>query len=136
VNERKSVLLVEDDSDLRFAVVDALQEEGYAVVAASNGKEAIDRLLLETPCMVLLDMRMPVMNGVEFRRAQLADRRIAAVPVVSFSASESERLEAKSLGISTSISKPVNLSRLLEVVSAHCGEPALETFQPSGVNAS
>ncbi|MDQ6893580.1 MAG: response regulator [Acidobacteriota bacterium] len=56
VIERKSVLLVEDDSDLRFAVVDALHEEGYAVVAAANGKEAIERLLAETPCVVLLDM--------------------------------------------------------------------------------
>jgi CheY-like chemotaxis protein len=135
VIERKSVLLVEDDSDLRFAVVDALQEEGYAVVAASNGREAIDRLLAEIPCVVLLDMRMPVMNGIEFRRAQLADHRIAAVPVVSFSASESERVEAQALGISTSLSKPVNLSRLLEIVSAHCGEPALGAFQPSGAGA-
>ncbi|MDQ6893581.1 MAG: hypothetical protein M3167_12980 [Acidobacteriota bacterium] len=75
------------------------------------------------------------MNGMEFRRAQLADRRIAAVPVVSFSASDRERAEAQALGIFTSLSKPVNLSRLLEIVSAHCGEPAFGAFQPSGADA-
>ena len=105
------------------------------MTAAANGKEAIDRLHIETPCVVLLDMRMPVMNGVEFRRAQLADRRIAAVPVVSFSASESERLEARALGISTSLSKPVNLARLLEIVSVHCGEPDPGAFQQSRASA-
>ncbi|HEY6147812.1 MAG TPA: response regulator [Thermoanaerobaculia bacterium] len=123
--QKKSVLLVEDDADLRFAVVDALREEGYAVTAASNGKEAIDRLRSDTPCVVLLDMRMPVMNGIEFRRAQLADRRMARVPVVSFSASDTEQAEAQSLGISMSLSKPVDLDRLLEIVAAHCDEQAV-----------
>lgn len=133
MSQKKSVLLVEDDPDLRFAVVDALREEGYAVTAASNGKEAIDQLRSDTPCVVLLDMRMPVMNGIEFRRAQLADRRMARVPVVSFSASDTERAEAQSLGISMSLSKPVDLDRLIEIVAAHCGEPAV--LQPSAAGA-
>ena len=120
VAQRKPVLLVEDDPDLRMAVVDALAEEGYTVISASNGREGMERLRTNLPCVVLLDMRMPVMNGIEFRRAQLADRRVSRVPVISFSASDSERAEAESLGISTSLSKPVDLARLLKTISAHC----------------
>ena len=118
----KSILLVEDDPDLRSAVADALEAEGYAVIAAANGREALKELRSgRSLCLVLLDMRMPVMNGIEFRQEQLRDEAIAEVPVVAFSASASEREEAASLGIVSSLSKPMALLELLETVAISCG---------------
>lgn len=118
-----SVLLVEDDRDLRHAVAEILEEEGFAVLGAADGREALDALLgagAAKFCLVLLDMRMPVMTGIEFRREQLRDPRIAEVPVVLFTADARDRGEATLLGITSFISKPVDVERLLAVVSQFC----------------
>ena len=116
-----SVLLVEDDRDLRDAVAEILEEEGFAVAGAADGREALDALRGAGEfCLVLLDMRMPVMTGIEFRREQLRDPRIADVPVVAFTADARDRGEAGLLGITSFISKPVDVERLLEVVSEFC----------------
>ena len=118
-----SVLLVEDDRDLRDAVAEILQDERFAVARAANGREALDVLRGAGEfCLVLLDMRMPVMTGIEFRREQLRDPRIAEVPVVAFAADSRDQGEAALLGITTFISKPVDVVRLLEVVSLYCGD--------------
>ena len=119
-----SVLLVEDDRDLRDAVAEILEEEGFAVARAENGREALDALRSHGAgkfCLVLLDMRMPVVTGIEFRREQLRDPSIAQVPVVAFAADSRDREEAALLGITTFISKPVDVLRLLEVVAEFCG---------------
>src|SRR5689334_1568939 len=79
---RHSILLVEDDYDTRGALVLLIEHLGMEVVEALNGREALDRLRGGfRPCLVLLDMAMPDMDGVEFRRAQLADPALAAIPV-------------------------------------------------------
>jgi CheY-like chemotaxis protein len=118
-----SVLLVEDDRDLRDAVAEILEEEGFSVTRTENGREALDALRSHGAgefCLVLLDMRMPVMTGIEFRREQLRDSRIAEVPVVAFAAGSRDRGEAALLGVTTFISKPVDVVPLLEVVSMYC----------------
>jgi len=120
---RGSVLVVEDDRDLRDAVAEILEEEGFAVAGAADGREALDALRgagAAEFCLVLLDMRMPVMTGIEFRREQLRDPRIAEVPVVAFTADARDRGEPALLGITSFISKPVDVERLLEVVSQFC----------------
>jgi CheY-like chemotaxis protein len=121
----RTLLLIEDDRDLRAAVAEMLEDEGYSVVQAANGREGLDALRTGGDfCVVLLDMRMPVMNGVEFRREQLRDPRIAKVEVVAFSAAPEEREEAVGLGIRFAIPKPIQLLELLESVAEHCGSPA------------
>ena len=117
-----SVLLVEDDGDLRDAVAEILEEEGFAVARAADGREALNALRAGATefCLVLLDMRMPVMTGIEFRREQLRDPSIAGVPVVAFAADSRDRGEAALLGIATFISKPVDVGRLLEAVAEFC----------------
>jgi CheY-like chemotaxis protein len=70
---------------------------------------------------------MPVMSGLEFRREQLEDPRIAEVPVIAFSASSDEEIEARALGIRRSISKPVDLTALLDAVHEACSRGSRET---------
>jgi CheY-like chemotaxis protein len=62
-----TILVVDDDTDLREAVVEALRSEGYRVTAAKNGADALSHLRLERPALVLLDLMMPVMDGWRFR---------------------------------------------------------------------
>ncbi len=85
---RASVLVVEDDRDIRECMADALEMEGYAVACAQHGREALDQLRRGLrPDLILLDLLMPVMSGWEFRQAQLADPLLAGIPVVIVSAS-------------------------------------------------
>ena len=91
----KRILLVEDDADIRLQVVLALELEGYEVVQASNGKEALALLRSSSPeglpCCIILDLMMPVMDGWEFRRRQREDPALASVPVVVLSALDQTR---------------------------------------------
>ena len=67
MNERKTVLVVDDEPDIRESLRDALEDEGYRVAVARNGKEALDILpTLEKPVAIILDIIMPVMSGAEF----------------------------------------------------------------------
>lgn len=115
------MLLVEDDRDLGDAVAVILEDEGYAVARAANGLEALDRLREETGfCAVLLDARMPVMSGLEFRRLQLREPGIAGIPVIAFSADPRERAEIEALGVDRWLSKPVRVDELVEMIGGLC----------------
>ena len=117
----KSILIVEDDADIRESLHDVLEVEGYEVFAVANGQEALDRLkILPTPCLVLLDLMMPVMNGWEFLEAKQGDLKIAPIPVVIVSA-VIDQAKAKSKAAAGFIKKPIELNTLLEVVRQYCG---------------
>jgi CheY-like chemotaxis protein len=79
---RPCILIVEDNADLRDSLAELLQYEGYEVARAANGQEAL-RYLRECPppCLILLDLMMPVMNGWEFRKQQLLDPTLSSIPV-------------------------------------------------------
>ena len=85
----KTVLLVEDDADVRDSLQDILEDEGFDVVPASNGKQAIDFLTLNDPPgadLVILDLLMPMVSGWEVLQRMSSDPRLAAVPVIVLSA--------------------------------------------------
>jgi CheY-like chemotaxis protein len=111
------ILIIEDQPDIREITADILRTEGYEVQTAGNGAEAL--ALLRTaerlPKLLILDLMMPVMSGIEFRREQLRDPRLAAIPVVVLtgSAMEPSSLDA---GISAWLRKPVSLEGLLGIV--------------------
>ena len=97
--ERNRILVVEDDGDVREALVQLLEFEGYRVTSATNGRDAIDQLRAgAAPNLILLDLMMPVMDGPQFRAAQLGDPGLAAIPVIVLSAHSAGREKAAQLG--------------------------------------
>ncbi len=85
----RTILLVEDDPDVRDSLQDILEDEGFDVVPASNGKQAIDFLTLNEPRradLVILDLLMPMVSGWEVLRYMTAEPQLAGVPVIVLSA--------------------------------------------------
>jgi len=113
-----TVLLVEDDFELRDALVPILEYEGHRVVSAANGKEALDRLhaMPAAPSLILLDLMMPVMSGEEFRAEQLRDPQLASIPVVVVSARSQAAEKAARMGALACLQKPFDVEELLDVV--------------------
>lgn len=112
------ILLVEDDKDLSEALGQLIQDEGYSVNIVNNGKEALDYLGTHNPLprVILLDIMMPVMDGIEFRAKQRQDSRIAAIPVIVISAGDLSPQKTQGLGAVDCLRKPLNLDRLFELV--------------------
>jgi CheY-like chemotaxis protein len=116
----KEILIVEDDPDIRESLQIVLETEGYHACTASNGKEAMAALeILDQPCLVLLDLMMPVMNGWEFLAVQRQNDRLAKVPVVVVSAIADG---ARPAGAIEFMQKPVDLDALLQLVRNHCAD--------------
>ena len=114
-----TVLVVEDDDELRESMRDLLVDSGYAVVAARDGQEALDALAhTQQPCVVLLDLLMPRMNGWDFFEKMRAQPELSAVPVVVHSSAPS-RAPA---GVTLVLKKPLQPERLLSVVREYCPE--------------
>src|SRR5215813_15425786 len=119
VAKGRNILLIEDEVDIRTILKDALEWEGYRVYTASNGKEGIEVLPeMPVPCLILLDLMMPVMNGWEFANALENDRAYADIPIVTVSAFSDPEKRIRAKG---SIKKPVDLDVLFALVRKHCG---------------
>jgi CheY-like chemotaxis protein len=115
------VLIVEDDNEIRELVAEMLADCGYAVLTASNGQEALDCLkACARPCVILLDLMMPVMDGWQLRAELLADPALADVPVVVVSGAADVQQSSASLRAVKVLTKPVRWPALLECVQAHC----------------
>ena len=115
----RSILVVEDDADIRNALCDVLQAEGHSVVTANHGKEALDRLSeIERPCLILLDLMMPVMSGAEFLTVMREKDVLAPIPVVIVSAFSEQASTMK--GAQAFVRKPVDLDLLLDLVNRYC----------------
>jgi CheY-like chemotaxis protein len=116
----KRVLVVEDDLDIRESLEQILEIEGYEPLLAENGQAAVEMLKQgERPCLILLDLMMPVMSGWEFLRVQRENTLIATIPVIVVSAAGDR---AKSTSANGFIKKPIELENLLEVVHQFCGK--------------
>lgn len=112
----KLILLVEDDRSIREAVQSVLEDEGYHVIQSENGRDALDRLRSGAlPDLVVLDLRMPVMNGWEFRAAQKNDPNLAGIPVLAVSADGSAKAEA--IAADGYLRKPLSARTLLDTVA-------------------
>jgi two-component system, chemotaxis family, chemotaxis protein CheY len=112
--QQKTVLLVEDEAEVRESLEDALSDEGYTVVSASNGQQALQALPgLPRPCAVVLDIIMPIVSGNEVYAAMIADPRFADIPVV-ISTSDPSRAPSGVL----IMKKPVDLPLLLATVAS------------------
>jgi CheY-like chemotaxis protein len=95
------ILLVEDDPAIRTLMVTWLDTAGYDVRTASNGREALVRLREEAPCLMVVDLNMPLMDGAELRRQQLQMPGLSAIPFILVSASDNATRIAQGLRIHT-----------------------------------
>ncbi len=118
---KRRILVVEDDPDIRDTVEEILVAEGYSVEVASNGQEALDRLRgaqpEELPDLVLLDLMMPVKDGLAFREEQERDPFLAAVRVVIMSADAQIEEKRIRMRVHAAIKKPFHIALLLRVVA-------------------
>src|SRR5713226_8988657 len=87
------ILLIDDDPEIRATLDEILHECGFSVATAENGREALDWLGKNRPRLILLELSMPVMNGFEFRAAQVKSKRLAAIPTVVVTATVRAELD-------------------------------------------
>jgi CheY-like chemotaxis protein len=110
-----TILVVDDDTDLRETVGELLVEEGYDALLFEDGRAALEFLREGAePRLILLDLMMPDMNGWQFREEQLKDERLKEIPVVVMTASRS--LDANPITAREILYKPIGLGQLLEAV--------------------
>lgn len=117
-----SVLVIDDDADVRESMIEWLTSNGYEASSASNGREALKFLRsgVRAPDAILLDMMMPVMDGLSFRWEQLADPALAPIPVIILSAQGHCREAAVELDAAGCIKKPCQPEALIELLGRVC----------------
>jgi CheY-like chemotaxis protein len=116
----ENVLIVEDDPETAKALAEYLNSQGYRSMIATNGQEAIDVLRAgERPCLILLDIMMPVKNGWDFRDEMLNEPELASIPVVVVTADISAVTRAMRLRLPL-LKKPIDPGRLMTEVARHC----------------
>lgn len=115
----RTVLVVEDEPDLREMMQLLLEGAGYSAFGAANGREALDFMRQRRPGLVLLDLNMPVMDGWEFRRHQREDEQLSDIPVICVTADPNPLRVATGLQIRC-IAKPCCFDELLGEVASAC----------------
>ena len=118
----RTVLIVEDDVDTSEAIAQVLEDRDYRPLRAPNGAAALDELRSaeRAPCVILLDMMMPVMDGREFRAQQREDPSLRGIPVVVLSAHADAAAYACQMDAEGYLRKPIDLRTLVETVERFC----------------
>ncbi len=117
----KLVQVVDDDPDIRDSLSEILEQEGYHILTAANGEEALRQLRGGArPCVILLDLMMPVCNGFEFRSEQQQVPGLDNIPVVVISADGNVLLKATQVGAAAALRKPLGVEQLLDTVERYC----------------
>ena len=109
----KTILVADDERDLLTAVSGVLQDEGHDVIECTDGKQALEMLVLRRPDAALVDVMMPFMTGTELVAAAREDPRIQAVPIVLMSAVDDPKLKE---GVAGFLKKPFAVGRLLSLL--------------------
>lgn len=118
MNGRTQILIVDDDQEIREMVEYALGDEGYSVISAQHGEAALEMLEHHSPSLILLDMRMPVMDGWTFVRTYRR-RPAPHIPIVVMTAAIDAAQWAREVAASGFIAKPFELTRLFDTVRRH-----------------
>ncbi len=116
----KTVMIVDDDPDIRDAFCAILEVEGYEVICVDNGQAALDHLVTggETPCVIFLDLMMPVMDGWEFRTRQKKLHHYADIPVVVVTAAGRDR--SSTIDAAEILEKPVSYEQIMRAIDSYC----------------
>ncbi len=118
--EQRTILLAEDHADSREMLAVMLEMDGYRVVRAQDGVEALDLAKTDAPDLIITDVNMPRMNGIDLIRAiRSAENGLAAVPIVAITAyGSSFCLEARDAGADEALSKPLGYENVQEIVNS------------------
>lgn len=115
------ILLVEDEDEVREVIETVLRSEGYDVTPVRHGREALDVLRRGLrPCIIILDLMMPVMDGWELWRALGEDPALSSVPLVVISGGSAVDERAAGLSAAHTLKKPVDLDDLLDALARLC----------------
>jgi CheY-like chemotaxis protein len=114
--QKRLVLVADDDPDSREAIAEILHIEGFAVVMAGNGKQALELARAANPSVVLLDLMMPIVSGLDFLRYRKARPELAKIPVIVVSAVIDLKLGAEAHGADAILQKPVDIVRLVNLI--------------------
>jgi CheY-like chemotaxis protein len=121
VSRHKRVLIVDDNVMTRETLSMLLAGDGYMVSVAANGQEAMERLRgLGRPDLILLDLVMPIKDGVEFCKERQLDPELATIPLIVFSGAEDGEKQAAHIGAAAYIHKPVEPEELLQTLHKCC----------------
>lgn len=117
----RTILVVEDDTDLREVVVFTLKRDDRRIIEAEDGREALDHIVAHgVPDLILLDMNMPRMNGWEFAR-ELRDRELWIAPVIVLTAAHDAQRSASEIGAAGFLGKPFDVRTLMATVDRYLG---------------
>lgn len=114
------ILLVDDDPTIREFISIVLEDEGYAVVTATNGASALERIEEYTPSLILLDMNMPLMNGWDFAEAY-SQRQGNHAPIIVMTAAQSAHIAAAEINANGVLAKPFDINDLIALVKEWVG---------------
>jgi len=129
------ILVVEDSPEFREMLATVLQAEGHTVMTAQNGLQAISEMELWSPDLIITDIHMPALNGLEMIRRIRLDSKFKSVPIIGLTAHKRRGLDlAIKAGASVSLLKPVELQRLIEHVKELLPLESVQT-DPSGSSA-
>lgn len=112
----KTVLVVDDDEGLLETLQDLLEMEGYRVIVAHNGIEALEKLETLTPAVILLDLRMPRMDGKTFAREVHCRENLQSLYIILMTANLYARGSADAMGANDFLAKPFDVDELLEKI--------------------
>lgn len=123
--EKGHILLVEDDAAICDAMSELLTSEGYQVHCAMDGQQALDWLrgAERLPHLILLDLMMPVLDGIQFRVQQVAEDRLSDIPVVVMSADTGGAEKSSGIGAHGYLKKPLEIDDLLDIVERWTQRP-------------
>jgi CheY-like chemotaxis protein len=126
VERSTTLLVVDDEPTIRVLLSDLLAETGHHVYTVPDGGEALETLRRgPPPCVVILDLMLPRVNGWQVLRELRADPRLSAIPVIVLSAYTDAAAVARDYGVGAALRKPFDPAELLEAVQVHCpGHPA------------
>jgi two-component system cell cycle response regulator DivK len=118
----KQVLLVEDNEKNMKLLRDVLQATGYTTLEATTGEDAVEVALMQEPALVLMDVQLPDINGVEALARLRRDKRTASIPVLALTAQamSGDRERFLQAGFDGYLSKPVDIAELIQAVQEHC----------------
>ena len=124
----KRILIVEDDPVIQSLMVEFLSDEGFDIIAVADGQSGVDLALQDHPDLILMDLMLPVMDGMSATRTLKRDPRTKAIPIIAVSAGTNLRVHAEQLPADGVVGKPFDLDTLLAAVTVQLqiGEATME----------